>query len=82
VLLGRPLEALKTKGNRSGKKREVQRAHHNEKRGQRQLGTASFAWLTKIFPGGGSLRKNEWSQGKRKREWGRGSARVHAGLST
>ena len=41
VLLGRPLEALKTKENGSGKKREVERAHHDEEREQRRLGTAA-----------------------------------------
>jgi len=41
VLLGHPLEALKTKENGSGKKREVERAHHDEEREQRRLGTAA-----------------------------------------
>jgi len=47
--MGSPLEALKSKGNRSGKKREVQRAHHDEKRGQRRIGTVGFARPTKIL---------------------------------
>ena len=42
VLLGHPLEALKTKENGSGKEREVERALHDEEREQRRLGTVAF----------------------------------------
>ena len=46
VLMGRPLESAKIHGKGSGKKRKLQRAHHDEKWGQRRLETAGDARST------------------------------------